>query len=268
MGHVYATLAEFKAFLSGGAVGEERDDSLLTLLESASRAVDGYCSRGSQFGPVVETRTYRSGDRGFGAAIDTPWPWPRPSSSRRLFLNCDVVSITTVTVGTTQLDPSAYTLDGRILDGPFGSNTVTVEMVTGYPVEIVATGGALDAALSESDGSATVDDGTKFTAGMMLPVGDEQIQVLAVSGETLTILRGANGTTAASHADETPLSRYRYASEVIDATMRVAQRRWKSRDSGISGSFEGVGIPGGIHLDTERSILRTTLRHLTYGWAA
>lgn len=248
MGHVYANLAEFKAYLSDGNYGTVRDDSLLTLLESSSRRVDGFTKRGSQFGPVVETRHYTA--RG-----------------RTLRLLADVISITTVTRNGTELDPEDYTLDGRTLIGPFGVGaSVDIEMITGYPAEVISSGAALDASLADNDATATVDDGTLISPGMTLLIDDEQLQVLAVAAEVVTLLRGANGTTAANHADTTSIDRYRYASEATDATIRVAQRRWKMRDAGLTPDFGGGAMPLVSNRDSERSILAAALGHLQFAF--
>lgn len=54
-----------------------------------------------------------------------------------------------------------------------------------------------------------VDDGTKFNAGNIIEFQDngEQCYVMSVSTNTLTVIRGHNGTTAASHLDNTVLAK-------------------------------------------------------------
>lgn len=50
--------------------------------------------------------------------------------------------------------------------------------------------------------SITVDDGTYFDAGDIIEFDDgEQCYVLSVATNTLTVIRGFNGTTGAAHAD-------------------------------------------------------------------
>lgn len=58
------------------------------------------------------------------------------------------------------------------------------------------------------DGSETeidVDDGSFFHVGDIIRLENEVMEVTAISGATLTVIRGAYGSTAATHADNTAL---------------------------------------------------------------
>lgn len=260
MGHVYATLEELKAYLTGGDYGTGRDASLLTLLESSSRRVDGYCKRGSGFGPVVATHTYQS------AAGPDPGRPPWILQRGRLLLQDDLVDLTDVTIDGTVQDIAGFTAEPRALSGTFGrGTTIVVGGTWGYGYELVSTAAKLDAALNDSDTSATIDDSSPLVAGQMLVIDDEQLLVEAndLDMNVLTVLRAQNGTTAAAHNDEAAISRVRYAAEVVDATMRVAQRRWKMRDAGLTMDFGGGPVvPMSSNQDSEVSILRATVGHL------
>jgi hypothetical protein len=61
---------------------------------------------------------------------------------------------------------------------------------------------------------------------------------------TVTVERAVNGTTAATHADMTAIARYIYDASVHTCALRLATRRWKSRDAGADGSDGGgdVGV--------------------------
>jgi hypothetical protein len=57
--------------------------------------------------------------------------------------------------------------------------------------------------IDASTTSVVVDDGTNFGAGDLIEFSDgEQAHVLSVATNTLTVIRGYNGTTAASHSDD------------------------------------------------------------------
>ena len=58
------------------------------------------------------------------------------------------------------------------------------------------------AGYNDSVTSIVVDDGTKFKPGDVLEIGIEYVWVSAVSTNTLTITRGAGGTTAAAMVDD------------------------------------------------------------------
>ncbi len=58
----------------------------------------------------------------------------------------------------------------------------------------------LAADITDTDTTITVDDGSKFSTGMILGFSgyDEQMKVISVSGDSLTVQRGYGGTTAES----------------------------------------------------------------------
>lgn len=61
-----------------------------------------------------------------------------------------------------------------------------------------------DASIASGDTTFVVDDGTFFAAGDIVEFEDdgEQVYVLSVSVNTLTVIRGWNNTTAAAQADD------------------------------------------------------------------
>ena len=56
-------------------------------------------------------------------------------------------------------------------------------------------------ALDNSETGVDVDDGTEFAVGQVILAGSEQMKITAISSNTLTVTRGFNGSTAASHSD-------------------------------------------------------------------
>lgn len=245
MGHVYADLDEFKKFNSGGDPGDTRNDAMLIVLESASRAVDGFCRRGSGFGPEIATRSYS----GHG---------------QTLHLRADLLDIDEVTVGGTIT--TDYTVDDpRTLTGPFGyRSAVTVEGTWGY-WDAHAEVAMLAVAMTDIDTEATVDDASLVNVGDVLLIDTEQVLVTAKTGDVLTVRRAENGTTGDAHDYAAAVDAYRYPAEVVDATLRVAQRRWKARDAGITPVYgEGPGLPGTANMDTEASIMRMAVGHLRF----
>lgn len=64
---------------------------------------------------------------------------------------------------------------------------------------------ALNEAMDITSGTTSfdVDDATGIRAGMILRIDAEDMEVTAVSTNTLTVVRGVRGTTAASHTDNT-----------------------------------------------------------------
>jgi len=64
-----------------------------------------------------------------------------------------------------------------------------------------------------------VDDGTEFQIGQTLLVDSEQMYITAIASNTLTVERGVNGTTAATHSDNAVIDIIEYPSPVREAVL-------------------------------------------------
>lgn len=272
MSHTYASLAQFKGWVidNGGTdFGTNSDTPMLLTLEAASRRVEAFCNRsrfGSGFGPRTGTNRYD----GNGAA--------------ELWFDDDLLTVTSITIldstaASTSKTPTVdtdYFLQpydttpkrSIVLHGGSGSSvtsftsgmrTVSVAGAWGYAAETLTAAATAAATATSSATSLTVSSGSEFSAGMTLLVDSEQLYVTAVSGVTLTVDRGANGTTAAGHASGSTIAYYRYPRDVVDATIRLAHRRWRAKEAGVTGDF-GAGDVGNFgNRDTEFAILRDTV---------
>ena len=58
--------------------------------------------------------------------------------------------------------------------------------------------------------------------------------VTNVDGNTLTVIRGVNGTTSATHSGGATYYRYKYPADVVQACLDIARTYWRSRDVGQS----------------------------------
>jgi len=84
-------------------------------------------------------------------------------------------------------------------------------------------------------------------AGMTLRIMDavaaneEQVYITSITNATtFVVVRGVNGTAAAAHIQDTPLSLYEAPQPVIQATLVMAMRAWKRKDSAFQ---DAVGSP-------------------------
>ncbi len=84
-------------------------------------------------------------------------------------------------------------------------------------------------------------------AGMTLRIVDavaadeEQVYITSITNATtFVVVRGVNGTAAAAHIQDTPLSIYEAPQPVIQATLVLAMRAWKRKDSAFQ---DAVGSP-------------------------
>jgi hypothetical protein len=263
VGHIYAGADDLKKFMSGGSYGDDRDAQLLITLESSSRRVDAFCKRGrgrgadalvDGFGPVVKTRTYPGAGRAAGF-----------DALGRLLLEGDLADFDTITVDGTTRDPDDFELiEGRRLKGNLGSGRdIAVGSTWGLGYQVYPTGLTLTADLDDSSEALTVSDGLQVFLGETLVIGTEQLLVTAVAEDAVTARRAQNGTTAATHATDDPINSVHYLTEVVDATIRIAQKRWKSRDAGFNGNYGGTpAIPMTMGEPSELVILMGTVGHL------
>ncbi len=279
--HTYASLDDAKQFLIDEGVawgsGSTNDSLALTILESVSRRVDAFCRRsrfGSGFGPRIGTNRY---DASGGATLDF---------SDDLLSTTGVTSYATTAASTSTApvaDTDWYLINqkGTYEPGPFrrailhGQGTVTAFGSGLRVVEWAGTWGHqevthdLAPTTAEAlDGSEVVVDVSALTGlspGVSILVDAEQMYVTAVTDSTtdsITVVRGVNGTTAATHLTGATIARYDYPAAVVDTTLRVWTRRWRARDAGADGVDGGGSVGIVVPREGEDTILKRGVGHL------
>jgi len=279
--HTYATLDEANDYLiSGGSTKFTTEPATtkalkLSILEEVSRRIDFVCHRsafGSGFGPRVGTNKY-DGD---GSTI--------------LTLKDDLLSLTTLGIATitggapvtAAVDTDYFLANADGYTGPPWRRIVLhgnglVAYGTGYrTTEILGTWGHSNVTIPTSSTVASgLSVGTTATTfatsaspdlspGMTLLIGSEQLYLYELAATTATVVRGANGTTAATHADASVITRYVYDSRARGVGLRLFQRRWKARDAGADGTSGGMGIPTQTTNEGEDTIIRRALSDLMF----
>ena len=280
MAHVYATVAEANDQLTSGGSTKFASEAAaivalkLSALESVSRRIDEVSHRsafGSGFGPRLGTHYY-DGD-----------------GTNTLLLRDDVQSIGTLSIApvtggtpaTATLNTDYYLVNADGYTGPpwrkvvlhgqgsptaFGAGIRTISTpsttVWGHSNTTVALTATASAIGTTTTTSVTVSAGTEFSAGLTLLIESEQLYVTAVSGTTLTVVRGANGTTAATHGAAAAIAKYVYDARVHETCLRLFQRRWKARDAGADGTSGGLDVPAQQTLEGEKLIIERGLAGL------
>lgn len=87
-----------------------------------------------------------------------------------------------------------------------------------------STGATLAEDVNASVTSFDVSDGTLIQIGQTLLIGSERMYVEAIATDTVTVIRGVNGSTAATHASGDVISRYLFPSDVEEACISIAMR--------------------------------------------
>ena len=101
---------------------------------------------------------------------------------------------------------NAYTLDGI---APHANMYRALDNVAVGDPQLI------NEALDGSETAVDVDEWAYFFVGDLIRVEDEIMEVTAISGNTLTVIRGTHGSSAASHSDDTAI-RLPYFNAFVD----------------------------------------------------
>jgi len=268
----YATLTQFRTRLGLPAGDAETDARLLAALRQATAQIDRFTAR--RFAPAVQTRRYAFHD---------------PHSLR---LDLDLLELLALTNGDGQAIPAEAALLLPEGDGPKhalllqpaagiwfmpGENPAAAIAVRGiwgthdaWPEAWRASGdapaAALDAAASQiavgdADGADAAGVAPRFQAGQLLRLGDEYLHVTAVDAatDTLSVIRGVRGTTAASHAGGAALDIYLPPEDVVALCLRWAAWLYQQADAAIGAGADWLYPPD---LPDDLYRLAAPLRHI------
>ncbi len=116
--------------------------------------------------------------------------------------------------------------------------------------------GATSITVSDADGADAETETPRFQVGHLLKIESEFVRVVAVNTATnvLTVLRGVNGTSAASHVLNTPISTYQPPADVNQLVLRWASWLYKEPDSA-----EFAAVPDTLLNDLE-ALRRVTVK--------
>lgn len=244
MTNAYCDLALLK---SGGALnitGAAHDRRLLALLEQASRTIDGHCNR--HFYVLRATRRFEANRWSAGiqqllvpdliaadsvrvaAAFDGPPREPvwRTASYRLYPLDAAPDRPWGRPYTRMAIDQAGLPLRR----GADGHALVEIAGRWGYRQVVTDTDATLVADVAGADGTLTVTDGAPFAPGQTLSVDDEQLHVTAVADATVTVVRAANGTSAAAHNTGAAIGVYAYPAPVAEACLQLAMRLWRGNE--------------------------------------
>lgn len=202
-----------RSFLGVTSTVTDVDAKIDTLIESASRWIEE--ATRTFFYPVTETRYYDHPDDATVLKLDqwlldittfTTGNGDETVSSDDYFLMCgDTYNIPPYNhiVMKSNGDRPNLQYSGT----PQQANAVTG--LWGYCDDYENTGTALAAAITSTTATTfTSSDGSSLEIGWMGLIDDEQMFFESISGNTVTVKRGMNGTDAATHDDSTTVYRY------------------------------------------------------------
>ena len=286
--HTYASADDLRDYLAGTSFssGWTSDaGSIRRILEASSRRIDLYCEGGT-FGPLTETRYY---DIGSGSLVQSPQYAvlagtdaiaTTVSLANVIPLDGWLISTTTVTAyddtdrGTSTVLTEGYNADfwlmpynaapktvfklnedtSNTLDA--GQQTLSILGNWGYTADTLSVTTA-DAITSTTATSISVTSAADLGPAQTVLVDSEQIYITAISGNTLTVQRGVNGTTGATHSGGATLTRYDYPELVVQACLDIAKLTFRNRDLGSAGSIGAGEMSMTVAEGEVRSVLMT-----------
>ena len=244
----YVSLDLFKSSAVLNITGTGDDARLLGLLENVGRTIDRYCNR--HFYALNATRKFDGNGR---SELLVPDLISVDSNGLKTDDNKDrtfetIWAATDYLLQPSDVDPTSadnpesrpYTkvvVDtdaGSKAEWPVGIQTVQIAGQWGWWRHLNRADETADAIADAVTSSVTVSSRADVEAGHTLLVDTEQLYVKSYSGNTLTVVRGVNGTTAASHGGGSAIDIYEYPGPIAEATVVQAARLWTRRDSAFA----------------------------------
>jgi hypothetical protein len=231
--YTLASLAAFRTYL-GLATTEGNNEALLQALRAATQYLE------------------RSKNRRFAPYYDTRHCTPLPYDMAECVLGEDLLELTTLIDGDGTAIPVDETLilyDGILHligrsftfeDTPHGA--IEVSGIWGYhdfwgqawrvsndALVNAVNDTATTFTISDPDGADRDEHRPRFSAGQLVRVGNEYVVILATdsTANTLTVSRGANGSSAVAHSAATTLQVFAPAADIVQDCLRWAARFYR-----------------------------------------
>ena len=132
-------------------------------------------------------------------------------------------------------------------------NTTPVRQITNLAAAISST----------SATSFSVDDATDIEANQNILVGSEEMTVTNIASNTLTVIRGVNGTTAATHIDNASVSEDYSPAYTPTNNPQIGTELTKSYDGVISRKTLGGSTFSVANYSTSRVARKLTYENLS-----
>jgi len=169
------------AFVSGG--GPAQAVGTMEVYVQARSAISG-----DGLSCIIES-SWQQDDAATITLVGVPIVWRRNTSGAASW-TCTVAASLATGVPSVQFGGAASTL----IHWSFAFNYVIWQ---GFPTTNATAAEAMDASETGFD----VSDGTKFVAGQVIVVDNEMMTIGSISGNTLTVSRGSQSSTAATHSN-------------------------------------------------------------------
>ena len=265
--HTYASIDDLRDYLAGTTYSSGWTSDTLILrriLETASSRIDDYVGMQS-FGARTDTRYYDIGtgfsrdtvqlyqyagndtDIGVGDRLVQSIPlgaWLVSPSTVTSYSATDRTSSETLTEGynndffltpynsTPKIELKMNEDTAKALNA--GQQTLSIAGTWGYSNDTTGALTTTGAITSTTVVSWGVNDATDLEVATTILVDTEQMYITGISSNTLTVERGVNGTTAATHSAGASVYTYIYPSDVVQACLDLGRIFFRDRDAGVT----------------------------------
>lgn len=257
--NAYATLETLKSPAALDIRGADSDGRLRSIVEAASRMVDGWCSR-----HFYELKAARVFDSDGSPALRTPDLISVDDDGLRTDENGDrefetVWARTDFILRPDNADPTGGHDSSRpytsvAADGarrfPAGRRSVEIAGWWGYSRRLRKTAETLGTRAAADDSEITLSARTDVQVCHTLLIGSERLYVVGADGDRLTVVRGVNGCAAEAHRAGADIYICEYPAPVVEATVIETARLWR-RGAGAS-----AAAPDGMDADARRLLAR------------
>ena len=255
MANPYVTVDALKGAGLLDITGATDDTRLRLLAEAVSAQIDRYCNR--HFYVLEQTKKF---DGDGGILLFIPDLISIDSSGLKTDDNKDRTFETTWATTDYMLLPSnADPTGGHGQSRPYtrvevdvdagaedvwtlGRQTVQIAGKWGWWERTRDATETLNEELDATEVAVDVSAQADVEAGHTILIDSEQMYVESYSSNTLTVIRGANGSTAATHSSGATIAYYQYPAAIREACIILMARLWKRKDSAFASV---VGLPDG-----------------------
>ena len=245
MANWYLTREQFKGAIP--KTGEAKDAAIDLVIEQASREIDALTNR--RFIPETKLRNYA---------------WPQRNGRRVyvIYLDEDLLSISALTKegdDATVIAAADFFLEPQGIGPPY--NRIEIDLAStsffsaknthqrqirvtgswGYSDDTLGASALNDATdINTTDTAIVVDDSALVGVGDTILMGTEQMFVTEkVLPHELTVIRGVNGTTAATHLDDVAINRYVPPADIRGLCLALASAYYEAGRGGWTGLIGG-----------------------------
>ena len=246
MTNAYVTLDTIKSSGVLNISGTGDDTRLLALIEAVSRVIDRYCGR--HFYSMKTAKRF-DGDGGVSLlvpdliSIDAGGLKTDDNKDRSFettWATTDYLLLPSNADPTNSDNPEARPFSKIEVDRDAGTKAffrtgrelVQITGEWGYRRHLERA--SANAIADATTASIAVSARTDVEAGHTLLIDSEQLYVKSYTGNTLTVARGVNGSTAASHGGGAVIDIYRHPGPIVEAAIMQTARLWRRKDSAFS----------------------------------